>query len=630
MVLALGGILAGLAVLQYRWSGEVSQAASAQMHSSLYTSLMGFRQELSREFAAISLELQPAVTTESRVDPRQYAQRYQHWRQNAAHPSLVTAIDLWRTSDVNVPLLRLAGSDKDFQHAPWPANLERVHQQLWSMTGLVAQLVPLSASHRAFTGDVRHAVENRPTKHRSEWGIPWAVEGDVPALIYPIAEHPDQRSGKPAVTWMIVELNPAVLQRHILPELAERYFGGAGASTYQVAVVRGGSANARPEVVFASDAALIGGMQNSDGALNLWGPPSPPMRPGHSGAEMFRPMPRPPHDESSPSRHQDFGFNGSVRFTAFRYDDSSPQEWQLVARHRRGSVQAAVAALRRRNLAISFGVLLVLASTMALALIANHRARRLARLQMQFVAGISHELRTPLAVISSAADNIADGVVEDRQQVLRYGQVIRQQSRQLTQLVEQVLQFAADRRRRHSLDIRAIQVDQVIEHALENTAEVLSGAQVRAELHVASGLPAIAADFAALSHCLQNLITNAVKYGGNRRWIGIRAFAGTGFAGAPEVVIVVEDKGPGIAPGEKRRIFEPFYRSPWAIAAQIRGTGLGLSLARSIAEAMGARLTVTSEAGRGAAFAIHLPRAQELTPAPESTLDLQADARSAG
>ncbi len=99
--------------------------------------------------------------------------------------------------------------------------------------------------------------------------------------------------------------------------------------------------------------------------------------------------------------------------------------------------------MRRRNLMASFGVLGVLAVTMGLILMASQRARRLARLQMDFVAGISHELRTPLAVISSAAENIAHGVVEDKQQLVRYGNTIVKQSRQLTQLVEQVLMFAA-------------------------------------------------------------------------------------------------------------------------------------------------------------------------------------------
>jgi len=82
------------------------------------------------------------------------------------------------------------------------------------------------------------------------------------------------------------------------------------------------------------------------------------------------------------------------RFDPFHYADSRGV-WQLTAKHKSGSVEAAVGGLRRRNLMASFGVLGVLAITMGLILVASQRARRLAKLQMDFVAGISHELRRP-------------------------------------------------------------------------------------------------------------------------------------------------------------------------------------------------------------------------------------------
>jgi signal transduction histidine kinase len=109
-----------------------------------------------------------------------------------------------------------------------------------------------------------------------------------------------------------------------------------------------------------------------------------------------------------------------------------------------------------------------------------------------------------------------------------------------------------------------------------------------------------------LSQCLQNLITNALKYGKAQRWIGVRAAWAPG-ADRGEVQISVSDHGMGIESAELARVFEPFYRSHAAKEAQIHGTGLGLAVARRVAEAMNGRLSVTSQPGRGSTFTLHLP-----------------------
>jgi signal transduction histidine kinase len=235
---------------------------------------------------------------------------------------------------------------------------------------------------------------------------------------------------------------------------------------------------------------------------------------------------------------------------------------------------------------------------------------QLAKLQMDFVASISHELRTPLAVIRSAAENIADGVVGSKEQLAKYGSVIRNQSRQVTDLVNQILLYAATRDQRNRYVMKPLAVSEIIRVLLANTADMLHGAGFVLEQHVDADLPPVMGDLAALSQCLQSLVGNAVKYGGPARWIGIRASLQE-VHGRREVAISVEDRGIGIDKSEMVHIFEPFYRSTAVSAAQIHGTGLGLPTARSIAEAMGGQLSVQSRLGAGTTFTLHLPVAKE-------------------
>ena len=97
----------------------------------------------------------------------------------------------------------------------------------------------------------------------------------------------------------------------------------------------------------------------------------------------------------------------------------------------------------------NFAVLLVLAATMATIISASQRARRFGELQMDFVSNVSHELRTPLTGIISAAQNIADGVIDDKERLTRYGTAIVNQAHQLTDLGEQILLFSATQKDRH-------------------------------------------------------------------------------------------------------------------------------------------------------------------------------------
>jgi|SRR5450631_707816 signal transduction histidine kinase len=295
---------------------------------------------------------------------------------------------------------------------------------------------------------------------------------------------------------------------------------------------------------------------------------------------------------------------------------------------------ARVSASSRRSIVRLVGVLCftLIFATFSVWAIQKSRmigAVQLAKLQMDFVASISHELRTPLAVIRSAAENIADGVVEGKDQLAKYGSMIRNQSRQMTDLVNQILLFVSTRERKSHYIFQPLQVSEIVNSAVENTAELAREAGFVVEQHVEPDLPHVMGDRSALSRCVQNLVGNAIKYSAQARWVCIRAFREkAGHHSHGEIVISVQDRGIGIDKSDLLHIFEPFYRSPAVRDAQIHGTGLGLPLARSIAEAMGGKLTVESRLGAGSVFALHLPSAKEKDrPVAASSLGRDAVAR---
>jgi signal transduction histidine kinase len=408
----------------------------------------------------------------------------------------------------------------------------------------------------------------------------------------------------------IVELNRAALDR-LLGELAQRYFAGPEGFIYNVVVVSGAPGG---KVIYRSDPQLTAASLNPPDARAALVPATSGENRAIEGA--------PPREPNAMRRRKGRGGDGkgggnrgpfAARSRGALILPSAAEEpWQLLARHKGGSLESVVAADRRRNLLLSFGVLLLLAVSMALIIISTQRARRLARLQMEFVAGVSHELRTPVAVICSAADNLAEGFVGAKDQVKEYGALIRNEGRRLAGMIEQILRFAAGESRAASYDLGPLAVSEAVARVLANISALPEAEGLTVEREIEPDLPPVQADSAALNHCLENLILNALKYGGDERWVRVRARKTDS---GSRVRIGVEDRGEGIDPADLPHIFEPFYRGKSALAAQIHGAGLGLSLARDIAEGMGGRLDATSERGRGSTFTLELPAA--LAPAAE-------------
>jgi signal transduction histidine kinase len=391
---------------------------------------------------------------------------------------------------------------------------------------------------------------------------------------------------------MVIVLDVNALRKRILPELATRYFGGLEGLDYKVAVIAKG---ARPEVIYSSDPGFgIHDVDTADASLNIFGSPE-----DHSQAHMGHA--RTTRSLRSTEWHN---FYGLAWFSVIEYE-SHPSAWILVIQHRAGPLQDVINGVRQKNMALSAFLLLLLAITMALLTMAGIRAQKFTKLQMDFVASVSHELRTPLTAIFSAAENIKDGVIHDKSDLTDYGSMVMGQSRQLMEYVDRILLFASIRSGKDRYNIRPLQISEILQRVRKNLASLIIQESCIIEESVTPVLPCVLGDLFAVCGCLENLISNAIKYSGIDRRIRICACLQSTENGQ-EVAISVQDRGIGIHSSELKHIFEPFYRSPEATLGQIHGTGLGLSVCKHLAEAMGGRLSVKSEVGVGSVFTLYL------------------------
>jgi signal transduction histidine kinase len=194
--------------------------------------------------------------------------------------------------------------------------------------------------------------------------------------------------------------------------------------------------------------------------------------------------------------------------------------------------------------------------------------------------------------------------VTDPDKVRQYGELIHQQSRRLNETVEQTLQFAGIHSGLRRPQKNPIALRPILEEVVEARREEMQRQGVELDLAIDDDLPEAAIDAALVRTAIDNLLSNALKHAESGRWIRLSAGRAPN---ADEVRISVEDRGPGIDPNDKEEIFKPFWRGRAAMDEQVPGSGIGLSLVRSAAEAHGGAVTVESEPGRGSVFTLHLP-----------------------
>jgi signal transduction histidine kinase len=248
--------------------------------------------------------------------------------------------------------------------------------------------------------------------------------------------------------------------------------------------------------------------------------------------------------------------------------------------------------------------LLAITTTIGGALLVRLRREHVASsLRSTFASAVSHELRTPLAQILLFAETLQLGRTRsEADRTLALGAIV-QEARRLMRLVDNVLRFTRLEQGPPTLRPEPVAVDALVQETARQFAPLAHSSDVAIDVQAPAAAVALA-DADAVRQVLLNLLDNAVKHGPRAQRITARVEAR-----ATHVRLSVEDEGPGIAPDDRARIWQPFTQG--ARSGEATGAGLGLMIVRSLTEAMGGRVSCepVERDGRGARFVVELPMA---------------------
>jgi two-component system phosphate regulon sensor histidine kinase PhoR len=230
-------------------------------------------------------------------------------------------------------------------------------------------------------------------------------------------------------------------------------------------------------------------------------------------------------------------------------------------------------------------------------------SRAAEQMRVDFVANASHELRTPLSTLIGYTETLRESA-EDIDQATRerFLAVVHDEARRMQRVVEDLISLSRIEAEKFTAPTDAVALEPLIDHALDSArrmADERGSALIR---DVEDQLPQIAADGTQILQLLDNLVTNALRYGEPGTPVTVSADAE-----GPMVHLSVKDEGEGIAPEHIARVTERFYRVETSRSRSLGGTGLGLSIVKHIVERHRGRLSIESEFGRGTCVHVLLP-----------------------
>ncbi len=445
LIVGLVGLLALLGTLQFRWLTQISRSEGEKAHKRVQEQADHFAMDFNREIQNAYFNFQTEPESWKNQNWAPFNERYDYWREKTNYPALVTDFYFFEVNRSTQPQCyepgkRAFGNCRDAEAvAKLRARVEGEKPFRAVYEDTFTLVMPIQ--------DISPRIENVMMRR-------------VPDNIArPVMKMPDN------FAYLAIKLDPDTIREHIIPDLTAKYFGdgefNVGVNDRQgqsvIASIDPSSTDASAKLldlspdnfIFFANKDLMSTIDDKHEGFVI-----------NSRVETgsFK------RSESADDNNKTLKIevqNGPRPRTQIFTSTSGPTQqspWTLVVQHVSGSLDASIAATLRRNLAVGFGILLLLAAAIAAIIISAQRAKTVARRQIDFVSSVSHEFRTPLAVIYSASENLADGVAKENTQVASYGNLIKAEGKKLSGMVEQILDFAGANsgRRKYSFTDTAV------------------------------------------------------------------------------------------------------------------------------------------------------------------------------
>ena len=277
-------------------------------------------------------------------------------------------------------------------------------------------------------------------------------------------------------------------------------------------------------------------------------------------------------------------------------------DWRLYASMNESLLATAQNKSFIYNLIILGFAFTFLIGALVFMFITAKREKELSARQSSFLANVTHELKTPLSVIQAAGENLSDGRIQNKNRLKKYGSHIYSEALRLRGMIDKLLSAARTDAGEAFVEPKPCQIDKLLAKYIDDHRQYFRSEGVELDLSIEENIPKIMLDEHSFHTILNNLVSNAIKYSDDNKFLGIYLTYEQ-----KNIILRVKDRGIGMSKKVRKQIFEKFYRGEDLLTARTKGYGLGLAFVKNLVDLNKGAIGVESKKGEGTLFTLRFP-----------------------